>query len=285
MGINSEREKFDNKYDKEYKEIIALTEDSVTAGRSGNDELWKASVKLLAYIDTETNELKKEKVILQWQITEEERKTEEKVFDIKKNKIYRLKVRESLPFTNQYIGKEFPKGAWLMLIEVLEQNCVEETLEKILLDYKKPVVIHPEHCDELLLNKSLGMFCGNGTWNGEQCRINLDVDGEQKECAEDALETLKKLISNCADWDQKARSYAATELTDNANDWQQEDEEGEYEEITEETFAKRLTISEICASLNGDFEIYYEDDDMFFGHVVIVSGNIENGINDATIAG
>lgn len=31
------------------------------------------------------------------------------------------------------------------------------------------------------------------------------------------------------------------------------------------------------------FEIYYHDDDMFFGHVIIVSGSLENGIDDGQI--
>ena len=41
----------------------------------------------------------------------------------------------------------------------------------------------------------------------------------------------------------------------------------------------------VILGFNTKSEIFYEDDDMFWGHVVIVSGNIENGIDDATMAG
>lgn len=56
-------------------------------------------------------------------------------------------------------------------------------------------------------------------------------------------------------------------------------------QMTKEDFAKRLMISKVCVSTDGNFEIFYDDDDMFWGHVVIVSGNIETGIDDAYIAG
>ena len=59
----------------------------------------------------------------------------------------------------------------------------------------------------------------------------------------------------------------------------------EVEEITEEDFARRMILSEVCISTEGDFDICYDDDDMFWGHVIIVSGNIRDGISGATIAG
>ena len=112
----------------------------------------------------------------------------------------------------------------------------------------------------------------------------MDVDEEGSVTAKDALETWKQLIANCQVWDDKARKFAAGELTDNANDWALDADEN-AEEITQECFAKRLSISEVSVSTDGNFEIFYDDDDMFWGHVVIVSGNIETGIDDTYMAG
>ena len=197
----------------------------------------------------------------------------------KEEAIYRLKVQESFPFTNQHTGKEIKKTFWVQ--EVLERDCHEERLSEILEKFRKPVIIQPDGCEDLVLDKSLGMFSGEGIWNGKPCLIHLDVDEDGAETANKSLDTLKKLMSRCGEWDQKARKYAAAELVECANDWAEEEEE----EITEDEFARRLSISEISASLDGDFEIFYDDDDMFYGHVVIVSGNMETGIDDADMAG
>ncbi len=94
-------------------------------------------------------------------------------------------------------------------------------------------------------------------------------------------------------------NFAAEQLTELANDWLADredfDEDNEYDEndennndeslITKETFAERIWIGEIVIFPNGDYEVYYNDDDMFWGHVIIVGGNIKTGIEDALIAG
>lgn len=46
-----------------------------------------------------------------------------------------------------------------------------------------------------------------------------------------------------------------------------------------------MGISELTVSPSGDYEVYYQDDDMFWGHIIIVSGNVETEIEDAYIAG
>lgn len=279
-----ERERFANRFDTAQKEILVLTECSASASKGGRDLLWNASVTVLALMDVETGVVTEDKCRLEWQLTEEETHTMEKIFNLQGETIYRLKVQESLPFKNQYTGEEIKRGSYLWVKEVIERDCHEERLDAILTRYRMPVKIKPEGCEELVLDKSLGMFCGEGIWNGEHCQISLDVDGSGEETAKSARDTLKKLMDNCKEWDEKARKHAAAELTENANDWAN-DEDNEAEEITEDEFAKRLSISEICVSTEGDFEIYYDDDDMFWGHVVIVSGNIEKGIEEAYMVG
>ena len=281
--MSQERENFEKRFDTVEKEVLVLTEGGTSASRWGKNKLWTASVTVLAVVDVTTGEFEERKCRLEWQMTEKENDNG-KIFDIQKETIYRLKIQESLPFTNTCTGCEIERGRNLWVKEVLESASSEPRLEEVLAKFQKPVVLHLEGGIELELDKSLGMFYGEGKWNGEECQINLDVDEEGAETAKDALNTLQKLLENCLEWDDKARKYAAEELTDNANDWAQDDDEN-AEEITREEFAKRLIISEICVSTDGDFEIFYEDDDMFWGHVVIVSGNIENGIDDATMAG
>ncbi len=88
---------------------------------------------------------------------------------------------------------------------------------------------------------------------------------------------------------QKFRAFASEKLTELANDWQDEgydDEDGEaLAAITEESFAGRIVISELSIDAEGDYEVCYDDDDMFGDHVIIVSGSVDGGMEDAHIAG
>ena len=76
----------------------------------------------------------------------------------------------------------------------------------------------------------------------------------------------KKLVAEQETWDETMREFAAKKLTALANDWLDEDVENKGAgPITEETFAKRIALSEISITSGGSFTAYYNDDDMFWG--------------------
>lgn len=280
-NTDPERKKFAEQFDTPIKEVLVLTKEGTTASRTGQNKLWEAGVSVLAYVDVATGELVKEKVFLKWQLTEEERRDKRKLFGIEGEKIYHLKVKESLPFVNPYSGVEMKAGSRLWVQEVVKHNCKDARLEEILKEFQKPVELELRDGVRLLLNKKVNTFYGMGSWNGEKCHVGLDADADSGLMAQDVADTYYQIMADCGQWDEKARSYAAKYLTDNANDWQEE----EAEEITKEEFAKRLKISSLNIMDEGCFEIFYDDDDMFYGHVIIVSGSLENGIDDAQIAG
>ena len=45
-----------------------------------------------------------------------------------------------------------------------------------------------------------------------------------------------------------------------------------------------MVLNSIGFDENG-FEVFYDDDDMFWGHSILVDGTLENGIEQAYIAG
>lgn len=46
-----------------------------------------------------------------------------------------------------------------------------------------------------------------------------------------------------------------------------------------------MTLCELVIEADGDFTVYYSDDDMFYGHSIDVSGNIAYGATSANIVG
>ena len=82
---------------------------------------------------------------------------------------------------------------------------------------------------------------------------------------------------------------AAQKLTAQANEWladnDQADRDPEKDPITEDEFTRRILLTEFTVSPGGHFTAWYEDDDMFWGHVIPVDGTLKKGPVDADIQG
>ena len=149
------------------------------------------------------------------------------------------------------------------------------------------MTITDEILGEMTFDESLGSFEGEILINGENVDFGISVDDiNDKETVERLISDFKKFIADFDKWDKRIREFAAKALTDNANDWLQDslEDDEEFVEITEEKFAERMVLNSMGYDENG-FDVYYDDDDMFWGHCIWVYGTLENGIKDASIAG
>ena len=92
---------------------------------------------------------------------------------------------------------------------------------------------------------------------------------------------MKKLLADQEVWDKSLRTLAAQKLTTLANEWladnDQTDRNPKKDPITEEEFARRILLTEFTVSPGGSFTAWYEDDDMFWGHVITVEGTLKKG--------
>lgn len=202
-----------------------------------------------------------------------------------REQIYRIKVRKLL---DEYVPKEASPekfNSWA-IIEVLEQSVACPELEAVLVEYKKPVIIEDKVLGTLILNREFDMFETTLLWNSNDILFMLEVNPESKSSWSRARTAAKKLIAEQKIWDENMREFAAKKLTVLANDWQTEDEGSkDTKPITEDEFAKRITLLEISITSGGSFTAYYNDDDMFRGHAVEIIGSLKKGIAYANIAG
>ena len=149
------------------------------------------------------------------------------------------------------------------------------------------MTITDEILGEMTFDERLGSFEGEILINGENVDFGISVDDiNDKETVEKLISEFKKFITDFDNWDKRIRTFSAKALTDNANDWLQDslEDDEEFVEITEEKFAERMVLNSIGFDENG-FEVFYDDDDMFWGHCILVYGTLENGIEEAQIAG
>ncbi len=279
---NKDFKAFEGSYKSEEKEILILI-GSVSGGAGKFRDSWDASQSFLAYVDLEINELKEGEGCVDWLISEEESKEHGTMwpFYFQDDTIYRLKVRELK-------DENVPEGGLsyfynrFMVVEVLEENIQNNELQAILTEYKKPVEIVDEKLGKFDLNKDYAMFEGSIKWLGEEVSVLLEVDVDDKETWTEVMDILRMLHEQQEQKDIEFRNFAGEKLTELANKWL----EDENQEITKNDFIKRISLSELSISFDGgSFTAYYDDDDMFYGHVVSVYGNINDGLKSATIEG
>lgn len=275
-----EFERFSSEYLPEEKEVWILTDDG-NAGAGKLNNAWESTMYFLAYIDVPSGELKKGEGRLQWLVSEEQSNKNELGYPyyFEKMSVYHLRVRE-------LIDKSVPEGFIeamgnrLMVVEVLGKT--EETrLNEIKEAYLAPVTLSHEELGEFSLNRQFSWFEGSITWGEEEVNARLEIDAENEKTWHKALKNLSFLAENQENFDKEWREFSAKELTELANDWAEE----ETPLITEEEFAKRLEISSISIDAKGNYTIYYDDDDMFYGHSIEIYGNIKKGVKSANMVG
>ena len=238
-------------YAPEDEEKLVLIQDGVSADKTFLDTYWAAHTHALAMADVQTGEVISGRCYLSW-------------------------------------PDELDEPRWYVT-QVLEEGIPCPALEELWAEYTKPVLLEDEVLGTLTLDRELSTFDGICSWMGKDIRISLDVDIENHASWTRTRNVMKKLLAEQETWDKSLRALAAQKLTAQANEWladnDQTDRNPEQAPITEEEFARRILLTEFSVSPGGRFTAWYEDDDMFWGHVITVDGTLKKGPVDADIQG
>ena len=268
-------------YAPEDEEKLVLIQSGVSADKTFLDTFWTAHTQALAMADAQTGQVLSDRCYLSWPLTDQERESGTYTNRFSKGQVYRIKARG-------WKGNALSEPQWYV-IEVLEEGVPCPALEVIWVEYTKPILLKDEVLGTLTLDRELSMFDGACQWMGSEVRISLDVDMEKKASWTRAVNVMKKLLADQETWDKALRTMAAQKLTAQANEWladnDQTDRDPEKDPITEEEFAKRILLTEFSVSPGGRFTAWYEDDDMFWGHVVTVDGTLKKGPVGADMQG
>ena len=245
-------------------------------------DMLKPFVDFLASIDLRTGQFFHEKGRVEWLI-KNDNKRNGWGYKFEQFGIYRVTVRKCipqklLPYQLQYINNRY------MLINVLEENASNEKLEALKEYYSKPISIENE-LGSFALDREFSWFEGIVNWNGVEVNAYLETDEEDGDTAKQAMKVLKKVLDNIVENDTKYREFAAQELTELANEWMDASDEIDAEEITKEIFMKRMEMSEITVSSDGSLSLFFNDDDMFWGHAIEIEVKPNGKIISANIAG
>lgn len=131
--------------------------------------------------------------------------------------------------------------------------------------------------DTLVFNKQLNQFEQNIDILNKKVEIGIDSDNETS-----AKEVGIKIVN----WVTENFIYINEQIAEKLIKLKNENwlEEGE-DEITQEAFVKQINLDSIQVYPDKEFELYYSDGDIFWGHSIVVDIDDQFIIQDINIAG
>lgn len=269
----NEKEQYESLYEDTTVVLIVLTKrDSGIAYEKTENRI--AYTYLYAYLNTDDRQLIEKETRLEW-LVPISCPEEEHIFEFKSDTCYKIRARRKKPSDTNAVKE------WFEVLEILESDVRDSIMQEVLENMKKPVVVH-DNAGDFTLNRDLNWFEGKIDWLGNPCSVNIEPDEDNNLSIEPALIILNKIIENIEKFDDKIRNFAADELLEGANEYAADDDEPP---VTHEEFRKRMKIEAINFESDGSAGIYFEDDDMFWGHTIVIYTDEHGEPNEADIAG
>ena len=264
---NQQFKAFAAQFQPEELTVLAVTgANGFGGGKTRGENLWTVSVGLTAWMEEDSPDIHRGEFVLST------------IGDEQLLEVLRRRVQPD--FIIKFRGRVSEDGKRLLLLNLPEPGF-DPDLKAILEEQKKPVTFWEEGLGTFTLNRQVDWFETEVDWLGGQISLVFDA-GEDRA---DTLQNAKALLADAASWDKRVREYAAGDLLVSANDWAEQLEDEEPQEITREQFMERMELESIEIRADGSFEFWFADGDMFYGHSIHVSGDMENGPDDASMEG
>lgn len=188
-----------------------------------------------------------------------------------------LRRRASWDSVIKFRGRVSEDGTHLLLLDLPEPGTDPE-LKFILGKQKQTISFDVEGLDTFYLNRQTDWFETEVDWLGTTVILFFYQEDDRDSCTAHA----KALVDEMERWDKRTRECAADEFHNLANEWTQwlEEEEG-IAPLTREEFMERLELASIEVRSDSSVEFWFNDDGMFYGHSIHVSGDLETGPREA----
>jgi hypothetical protein len=166
------------------------------------------------------------------------------------------------------------------IVRLLNTAARDRDLERYVAEPQVSVIRVDPLFGSLTFNRSLAWWETTVSW--AQQSVALYLAAENVADLDIALAVARSLWNDQAGWERRVREYAVQELLDLKNDsWLDDDEQP----ISSQQFLTRMTLESITVSPDGTFSFTHDDGNLFWGHAIQVSGNLQAGPTDADIPG
>ena len=106
--------------------------------------------------------------------------------------------------------------------------------------------------------------------------INIDKEVNKK-----SADIIKKIFANKKDVDKKVKDYISENMLEDANSWNDDDKP----HISKEEFIKLITLTSITIIYENNITFYFDDGDIFSGHVIAVDSDYDFNFAEPYIIG
>jgi hypothetical protein len=167
-----------------------------------------------------------------------------------------------------------------LLLDIIGKNSSDADLNRVAQQLQEPVTLEDSQFGTFHLNRRINWYEVDTTWNSGDVRLNLAL--KDSEDPSGAISVARSLWQSQDSWNQRIYEYAVAKLLSPKNaSWLQEDES----EVTPEQFRNKMKQEAITVYSNGTFEFWFKDGDLFWGHSIMVKGNLTEGPTRADIPG
>ena len=250
-------------------EIIGLVSISgVGAGKIGKEPLWSMTIKFDAW-RIYNGKIEKDLTVRR-KVTDEELKIFQKA--IKAESIIKIRGRVS--------KENIFDSAQAMIEEYIQSDIDDVEINKYLMEIRKPVIYRDDLLGTFTYDRQVKWYTNSILWVNKMINLNLSI--EKMDELDEVLKVAHILYKDQIIWNKKIIDYAVSELLPLKNEsWLEEDEV----ELTDDQFKKRMKLETVTVYEDGSYEFWHNDSDMFWGHSILISGNIIDGPNGADIPG
>ncbi|MEI0476879.1 DUF2262 domain-containing protein [Brachyspira pulli] len=267
--MDKEIEDFNKNFDDKILDMaFVLKKQNLSAGKS-KGKYYTLLVSAIAYKNIITNEIIENENLL---IVKEIEDTKH-YFQIFRNKtIVRLKVRKEKDSSGLYMR--------FLLEDIIDTNYKDNDLNIILEEYSKPVYYKDEELGNFELDKSIDMFSKDIEWNDDNISVlfkNIDEEVNKR-----SADIIRKIFTNKKDIDKKLKDYISENMLEDANSWNDDDDKPN---INKEEFIKLITLTSINIIYEDNITFYFDDGDIFSGHVIAVDSDYDFNFAEPYIIG
>ena len=257
-------EKFDKEFDNTIRQITIVTGSApVSAMKGERNKYNKIYLEISAWKFIDSNKIFKGNYTLTGKVKD---KQLDQLFEkLESDIIISLKVRQK--------DNEF------FLVEIITDKENNEELEKVLKEQTKPMFYVDKILGKFILDKKTDLYIKKQKWNNTDIELMIRRYAEKK--LPDIFFVANELVKKQMIWDKLIKEFAVKKLLKIKNESWLEDEE----KITSEQFIQKMKLKSIVVSMKNKFEFCFDDGDIFFGHFIMVDGNLEKGPLRAEIYG
>jgi len=247
-------------------EILGVVQPSgAGGGRYGQEEHWTLRFSLEAW-KYSNSEIQNRKLTICKIVSHEELRSsmsQIRPFDV-------IRIRARVAEQNSFGS---PQG---LLVELIGKDASDAELNQFALKLQQPVTFEDVKFGLFTLDRRLNWYEAKTAWGSTNIRLSFPTDDREE--IKKTLTQAYLLWDSRESWSERIANYAASKLLGLKNEaWLGKDET----ELSVEQFKSKTKLESISIESNGDFEFWFDDGDLFWGHAIRVCGNLSGGPKDA----